>query len=128
MGPAAARKDDWIKLRYDLIPPEALEELAQVYTMGAHKYADRNWEKGLNYGRIFAAIMRHLWAFWRGETLDKESGIHHAAHAAWGCFALITYQKRGMWHLDDRVKLCPVCGKWAVQNEGNIDAHGCCHG
>lgn len=84
-------KYDSDKLRYDLIPPDALEFLARVYTMGAKKYADRNWEKGISYSRIFGAIMRHLWAFWKGESIDTESGLPHPAHAAWGCFALMHY-------------------------------------
>ena len=88
------RKNDAGKTRYDLIPPEALDMIAQIYTFGAAKYDDRNWEKGLSWGRCFAAAMRHLWAFWRGEDLDPESGLPHTAHAAWNCFALLTYQIR----------------------------------
>ena len=34
------------KLRYDLLPADALERLVGVYTIGAEKYDDRNWEKG----------------------------------------------------------------------------------
>ena len=90
----AGRKDDIGKARYDLIPPEAIDVLAQIYGFGAGKYDDRNWERGLSWGRCFAAAMRHLWAFWRGEDLDPESGMPHTAHAAWNCFALLTYQIR----------------------------------
>ena len=90
----AGRKDDIGKPRYDLIPPEAIDVLAQIYGFGAGKYDDRNWERGLSWGRCFAAAMRHLWAFWRGEDLDPESGMPHTAHAAWNCFALLTYQIR----------------------------------
>jgi hypothetical protein len=97
------RKDDQGKLRYDLIPAGPLQELANVYTYGAGKYADRNWENGIKWGRIFAAIMRHLWAFWRGEDFDKESGQLHLAHAAWGCFALLEYGGTKQ-ELDDRPK------------------------
>ena len=86
-----ARKDDHGKLRFDLIPPGALKELAAVYTVGASKYGDRNWEQGLAWGRVFAALQRHLWAFWGGEELDPEDGLSHLAHAAWGCFSLIEY-------------------------------------
>uniref|UniRef100_UPI001E4FF338 dATP/dGTP diphosphohydrolase domain-containing protein n=1 Tax=Acetomicrobium sp. S15 = DSM 107314 TaxID=2529858 RepID=UPI001E4FF338 len=38
-------------LRYDLIPSDALRELAKVYTVGAEKYGERNWEKGMSWGR-----------------------------------------------------------------------------
>lgn len=99
-----AQKFDIGKERYDLIPAEPLSELAKVYTFGAKKYGDRNWEKGLTWGRVFAAIMRHLWKFWRGEKFDEESGLHHLAHAAWGCLALLEYTKTKDY-LDDRVVL-----------------------
>jgi len=98
-----AIKHDKGKLRYDLVPPDALNELAHVYTYGASKYTDRNWEKGMDYGRVFAAIQRHLWAFWSGEELDKESNLHHLAHAAWGCLTLLSYSIRRVGE-DDRVK------------------------
>ena len=77
-----AIKHDIGKTRYDLLPPEALEAVARVLTFGAKKYGDRNWEKGLDYDRIFAAAQRHMWAHHGGEKLDPESGLSHLAHAA----------------------------------------------
>jgi Domain of unknown function (DUF5664) len=91
------------KLRYDLLPPDALEQLVLVYTKGAEKYADRNWEKGMSWSRCFGPLMRHAWAFWRGEELDRESGLPHMAHAAWNCLALIAYTMRKIGN-DDRVR------------------------
>jgi hypothetical protein len=91
-----------IKLeRFDLMPPDALEEIARVYGWGASKYADRNWEKGYNWGWSFAACMRHLWAYWRGEDLDSESGLNHLAHAGWHILTLLTYVIRKIG-TDDR--------------------------
>lgn len=98
---AEAVKYDTEKPRHDLIPGYPLACLADVYTFGAKKYADRNWEKGMRYGRIFAAVMRHLWSFWCGETYDSDSKCHHLAAAAWGCFALMEYQHKGTGQ-DDR--------------------------
>lgn len=86
-----AVKDDDDKPRYDLLPPNALSELVAVYTMGAKKYAPRNWEKGLRWGRVFAALMRHAWAWWSGESRDHESGLNHMAHVAWCALALAEY-------------------------------------
>lgn len=94
-------KFDGGKARYDLIPPEALDELAHLYAFGASKYADRNWEKGINYSRVFAALMRHAWAWWRGERIDPETGLSHMASVAWNAFALFTYDKRGMTQYND---------------------------
>ena len=95
-------KYDEGKLRYDLVPVDVLEALVKIYTDGAVKYEDNNWRKGMRWGKIFAGTMRHLWAFWKGEENDKESGSPHLAHAAWGCLTLLNYtttQKR----FDDRV-------------------------
>lgn len=96
-------KFDQDKLRYDLIPGNALDELAKVYTFGAKKYADRNWEKGMAWSRIFGAIMRHAWAWFRGQTHDPETGLNHMVHAAWGCLALVEYSITNKGQ-DDRVQ------------------------
>lgn len=97
-------KYDQDKERYDLFPPEALNDIAKIFTYGSRKYDDRNWEKGISWGRIFGAIMRHSWAFWKGEDLDQESGLPHMAHAAWGCIVLLQYM-RTKKEFDDRVKI-----------------------
>lgn len=95
------RKDDMGKPRWDLMPPQALNEVAKVFTYGVEKYAPRNWEAGMDWGRLFAAAQRHLWAFWDGEDYDAESGLPHLAHAAWNVLALLTYQLKGVG-TDDR--------------------------
>ena len=97
----AGVKHDGGKERFDLIPARPLFDLAQVYSYGAEKYTDRNWQKGLAWGRVFAAIMRHLWRWWLGASLDEESGLPHLAHAAWGCLALLEYTNTHL-ELDDR--------------------------
>lgn len=91
------------KLRWDLIPPE-LEEIVEIYTMGAKKYAPRNWEKGMSWMVCFASLMRHTWKWLRGEDLDEESGRPHMAHVAWNAIALVVYYRRQIG-TDDRVKV-----------------------
>lgn len=99
-----ATKHDGDKLRMDLIPPEAIESLAKVLTFGAKKYEDRNWEKGLKFSRLFGATMRHLWAWWRGETNDPETGFCHLEHALCCVAMLVTYHVKKRDSLDDRPK------------------------
>lgn len=91
-APVVGRKDDSDKLRYDLIPAVPLEELVHCYTVGAKKYDDRNWEAGISFGRIFAAMMRHAWAWWRGST-RHEDRMHHLASVAWCAFALMEFER-----------------------------------
>lgn len=99
-------KADQGKTDWALLPPDALQEVAEVFTRGAEKYGPRNWEKGLSYGRVFSACMRHLWSFWMGEENDPEWGKHHLAHAACCVLFLLTYQLRKKYdNFDDRVKL-----------------------
>lgn len=98
---AEGRKDDGGKAPYHLIAPEALHGMAMVLDYGTRKYAPRNWEKGMAWSRCFSAAMRHLWAWWRGERSDPESGMPHLWHAAFCVMALIAYESRGAG-TDDR--------------------------
>jgi hypothetical protein len=90
--------------RYDLVPWEALDKIAEVYGMGAQKYADRNWEKGYDWGLSLAALVRHVSLFAQGEDLDEESGLPHLAHAGWHCMALLTFMDHHR-DLDNRSQL-----------------------
>jgi hypothetical protein len=78
---AGGTKDDKDKPRVDLIPPEAIWAMSDVFTFGAKKYGDRNWEKGIAANRLFGAVQRHLWQWWMGFDLDEESGLSHLSHA-----------------------------------------------
>lgn len=81
------------KVRYDLLHPFAKEQLAKVFTMGAKKYAENNWQKGMPWSKVLASLHRHLEAIERGEDYDIESGLLHAAHVEWNAHALCAYYK-----------------------------------
>jgi len=102
------------KPRYDLIPIDGLIALTDVYTKGAEKYADRNWEKGMSWSRVYRCILSHTFKFMMGESYDEETGCHHMAMAAWNCLALCVYDLRKI-EPDDRV---PVA-TYKNANEGN---------
>jgi hypothetical protein len=97
------RKDDAEKPRVDLLDPAALTEVAKVLTFGAKKYGEHNWTHGMAWHRPFAALLRHAWAFWRGEDNDPETGLSHMAHACCCAMFLLNYHmlKKGS---DDRNK------------------------
>jgi hypothetical protein len=103
-------KHDAEKPRMDLLPFEALEEVAQVLTFGAKKYAADNWKTvDCAESRYTAALLRHLVAIQRGEKLDAESGLSHAAHMATNALFILWFeiQKETAWEViqpgaDDR--------------------------
>ena len=74
-------KHDNDKLRYDLIPTEAMAALASVLTYGAKKYDANNWRQVDDPARYIAALHRHLEAWRGGENTDAESGLPHLHHA-----------------------------------------------
>lgn len=83
---------DHEKVRFDLLEPTAIKSLAEVFTIGAKKYADNNWiEHPMAWSRIIASLYRHLNAFQQGEDFDPETGLSHAAHVAWNAMALTSY-------------------------------------
>lgn len=94
--------------RFDLMPPDALLVLAEHFGHGAAKYAERNWELGVAWSLPFAALQRHVWAWWGGEDVDPDSGQHHLAAVAWHALALLTYVTDGSYSgLDDRPRRSP---------------------
>jgi hypothetical protein len=95
------RKDDQGKNRWELLPGDFLDDVAYILTLGAEKYADRNWERGMAWSRPFGALMRHMWAWWQGQPLDVETGRSHLAHAACCILFLGAYERRKIG-TDDR--------------------------
>jgi len=81
------------KLRYDLLPPQPLEDLVEVYTKGAVKHGERNWEEDNNSectnDKHYEALMRHLQAHKMGEQIDQDDGQLHMASVAWRAFAIL---------------------------------------
>lgn len=76
------RKDDSGKTRWDLIPWDVMASVARVLTFGARRYGDDNWRKVPGARRrYFAAAMRHIIAWERGEPVDPDTAESHLAHA-----------------------------------------------
>jgi len=80
-GKELGSKYDEGKANFSLIPPETLEEIAKVFTFGAKKYGEYNWQHVKPHQRYEAAAMRHIIADKKGEKLDPESGLTHLSHA-----------------------------------------------
>lgn len=100
------RKDDNGKAPWHLCPWDAVRAIIKVLAFGANKYGDRNWEHGMRWSRPFAALMRHLTAWWEGEQADAETGFSHLWHAGCCVMFLIAYEIRGSG-IDDRPTVTP---------------------
>jgi hypothetical protein len=81
------------KNRHDLLPAWALNEVAKVFTAGANKYADRNWEMGMRWSKCIASLKRHLNSWEQGVDYDHESGLLHMAHVATNALFILQYYK-----------------------------------
>ena len=96
-------KQDIGKLRMDLLPVGPIEKVALAYTIGAQKYAERNWENGIKWSRCYGAMLRHIFKWWAGEYYDQQDGQHHLSAVAFYCLALLQYHETHQ-ELDDRPK------------------------
>lgn len=103
--------------RFDLIPIEALTALATHYGVGARKYADNQWRKGYEWSKSYAALQRHLTAWWGGEDIDAETGSSHLAAVAWHAFTLLTFVSEHP-DFDDRFK----APERPAEDEEDLDA------
>lgn len=81
-------KYDAGKPRMDLVPWDSVRAMAEVMTFGAAKYEDRNYY-GLAQSRLYAAVQRHLTAWFLGEDADPETSLSHLAHAMAGVAMLL---------------------------------------
>lgn len=96
-----AKKFDVQKVPLQLLPLDAVEGIAEILAFGAEKYGARNWEKGMAWSRVFGACLRHLFAWWKGDLLDAETGKSHLWHAGACILFLIAYEQRKIGE-DDR--------------------------
>lgn len=93
---AAHREPGLDKGRPELITPFGLTRLAKWYALGAKKYGDFNWVKGMPFSRYTASMFRHLLLYMaRDETED------HLAAIAWNAMAIMHHQELGELQWDD---------------------------
>ena len=83
-----AVRDSDDKPRPDLISPYAQMRKGEWLRQGAKKYNERNWEKGMKFGRCIASIFRHLLQYMMGWTNED-----HLAAIAVNAEFLMHYEK-----------------------------------
>lgn len=87
------RKYDEGKTRYNLLDYTFVEGIAEVLTFGAQKYDDADWTRVPDKReRYFAALMRHVIAWRKGERFDQETKLHHLHHAACCLMFLVWFE------------------------------------
>ena len=91
------------KPRMSLIPHAPMRAVAYTFTYGEKKYDAHNWSKGLNFSELLDSAERHIGSFKDGENLDKESNLHHLAHAIACLIYLLWFIWRDRRELDDRL-------------------------
>ena len=98
MATEAGVKHDHGKPRASLVVhgfARALLEVSAVATFGAEKYTANGWMSVPNgLDRYTDAMYRHLLAEAAGQQCDAESGLVHAAHAAWCALARLELMLR----------------------------------
>jgi hypothetical protein len=75
---------------YELVSPFALERIAVWYELGARKYADRNWEKGIPFGRLIQSGLRHMIRWMKGDRSED-----HLAAVCWNVMAMMHFEETG---------------------------------
>lgn len=89
------------KPRYDLIPPAPLKALAEHFAAGSTKYAERNWEAGMDWGHMIRAADSHFTEWKLGHSQEVRDPqmpegyrAHHLIAAIWNLWCLYEYERR----------------------------------
>ena len=94
-----AKREKMNEAPYDLVPyQEITDSYTRVAEFGAKKYEAWNWSKGIPRIQLLCSLLRHSFAYLRGENFDKESGLSHADHILWNAVAIVHNER---WNLED---------------------------
>ncbi len=80
------------KGRCDLLPPLAILRLARHFEIGAKKYGDHNWEKGIPINSFIDSAIRHIMKYMAGQE-DED----HLVAAAWNLMCAMETEERFGW-------------------------------
>jgi hypothetical protein len=78
------------KLRWTILPFEAVKEVLKILEYGAIKYDVDNWRNFEDTPEeLIDALFRHMVDYLLGERDDRESGMNHLTHAATNALMLV---------------------------------------
>lgn len=94
------------KVSFTKTPGVAIAHCSHALMDGAEKYGPYNWRDKAVVAHIYVdAAMRHFEAWFEGQEVAEDSGVHHLGHAMACCAILLDAQETGNL-VDDR----PICG------------------
>ncbi len=101
-NPKAVQANKEGKQPLEFIPMGTLEGAANVLEHGAKKYGKRNWRlTPIKASTYQGAFLRHLTAYYEGETIDPDSGENHLSHVMANCMVMLDAALAGKL-IDDR--------------------------
>ena len=93
------------KIPLHTIPCEVLMELGLAMMEGGRKYGTHNYrDMGVRMSTYYDASLRHIMAWWEGEDIDPDSGLHHIIKAAACIFVIRDSMLMGNYEDDRPVK------------------------
>lgn len=92
------------------LPAAVMAEVGTAMLEGALKYGRHNWrDTGIVASDYYDATLRHLFAWWEGEDIDRDSGLSHVTKAIASLVVLRDAMAMGTVVDDRPVRLG---GKW----------------
>jgi len=93
------------KVPLHCVPCGPLLELGLAMMEGGRKYGTHNYRAiGTRASTYYNAAMRHLIAWWEGEDIDSDSGVHHLIKAAACIFVVRDSMLMGNYEDDRPIK------------------------
>lgn len=87
-----------------VVPTDAMIHLMLAMQNGAKRYGPFNWRDNSVAGSVYySAAMRHLMAWFDGEDVASDSGVHHIGHVMACCAIILDAYENGNL-VDDRPK------------------------
>ncbi len=80
------------KVRYDLTPPNGLQEVCKILTSKLDKYQENQWKKGMSWSEVLSNLKRHLNEFELGNDFTAE-GLLHIGEVAMNALILTDFYK-----------------------------------
>lgn len=89
VSPTGAQREKLDTIPYDLVPyQEITDAYSRVAEYGAKKYSEWNWSLGLPRVQLICSLLRHTFAYLRGEERDSGTGLLHTDHILWNAATL----------------------------------------